>query len=122
MSKEVQKTGKLDPQLKEAVTAAYKLGILEGEHRIERLHRCMMETNRALLELCREIDLHYPLDGTLVPFILSQRVIWALKRQKHNAKLLAEFQRLVEGHENDLRNKLADVKEQLVEVVEDGES
>ena len=74
------------------VKAAYKLGLLEGENRLQTTINCIHKTNRHLLEELLRLDKEKPLDDCSIKMSrnYAERLIKTLKKvnRPHRAQQL----------------------------------
>jgi hypothetical protein len=84
----------------EDIKCAYKLGVTEGkqraEQRVQRSIKCLVRANRELLNLIRVFDMDFPLQAVTLPLPLAEEVLKVLRNRCSDAKLIGEFEHVVE--------------------------
>jgi len=110
------KAGTLDPQLKDAVTSAYKLGMMDGEKKHckecrNKLISAMTTTNANLWEILNDLDKIEPIEGLVLSFKDAEDIIAALRSGKRKTKLANILRRRVRESSQGLRLFLAEVQQ-----------
>lgn len=109
------KAGKLDPDLKKAVTASYQLGLMDGEKR--KCRQCRNElvsklrtTNAELWESLNDLDKKEPLEGVTISFGEAEDIIACLRKGIRKVKLANVLRRRVRDSSHSLHILLAELQ------------
>jgi len=108
------KARKLDPQLKQGVTAAYKLGLMDGEkvkcrQCRNRLVSALTTTNASLWEILNDLDKTEPIQGIILSFKEAQEVVVTLREANRKPKLRNIIARRVRESSHSLEKLLAEL-------------
>lgn len=81
-------------EISETDRTFYKLGVLDGEDRLNRTIKLLKTTNRALWDELTRLDRAEPLVGVMVSFFTTGRIIKSLEQSKNNLPLLRKLKKM----------------------------